>query len=56
MWTEDELKKKKTIEECAYKELTRNLESWWNDQENRRGKNKNHNMEPFLIWIKKNKI
>tara|TARA_B100001758_G_C17753720_1_gene276602 strand:+ start:245 stop:415 length:171 start_codon:yes stop_codon:yes gene_type:complete len=54
MWNEREMETRNTIIDSAYNDLERKLTKWWNDQEQKKEKNQNYKIEPYIIWSKRN--
>lgn len=56
MWTDYEETQKKTIESSAKNDLNRKLGKWWDDQSAKKLNDKEHTIEPYILWVKKNLI
>ena len=54
MWSESDIQTRDRIIDSAYDDLERKIKKWWKDQEYKKNKCKNHKIEPFIIWIKRN--
>jgi len=54
MWTEEEIKTKKSIENSAKKIFDLKLQKWWQHQQDEKCKNKDYKIQPFFIWEKNN--
>lgn len=54
IWSERELERKDTIIQAARKQFDLDIDNWWSEQTELRGKDSNYQIKPYLIWKKAN--